>query len=134
MCSLKDNMLRLCKNPWIHVNKSHCPGWSWHLSFWDTTEHLGTLSKRDVQVWELSKWENPSQARSAVKIHGAGVEEVDAVPRLIPGMGSSVTWMSYIQVPVSSRILSRSLNFTAHLESCLFSILCTDPMVFMDVT
>ncbi|TRZ13980.1 hypothetical protein HGM15179_013129 [Zosterops borbonicus] len=47
---------------------------------------IGTpgLLKGDVQVWDLSKWENSSQARSAVEIHIAGMEELDVVTRLIP--------------------------------------------------
>ena len=91
-------MLKLCKDHWIPENKSHCLGWGWHLSFWDTAGHLGTLSKKGIQIWELPIWEKSSWARSAVQIHGAGVEELDGVPRLIPGMGSSETWMSYLHV------------------------------------
>lgn len=94
ICCLKDGILKVCKDPWIYVCKSHFLGWSWHLFF----RHLSTLSQGDVQVWDLSKWENSSQARSAAKIRGAGMEELDVVTRLVPGMGSSETCVSYLHV------------------------------------
>lgn len=78
----------------MYVDKSHFLRYSQHLFF----GHLGTLSQGDVQVWDLSKWENSSQARSAVEIHIAGMEELDVVTRLIPGMGSSETCVSYLHV------------------------------------
>lgn len=65
ICCLKGGILKLYKGPWIYVYKSPFLGWSWHLFF----GHPATLSQGDVQVWDLSKWENSSQARLAVEIH-----------------------------------------------------------------
>lgn len=63
------------------------------------------------------------------------MEELDVVHRLIAGMGSSETWMKPTCESLSAvGFLSRSLNFAAHPEKCLFSTLCTDPVVFVDIT
>lgn len=42
-------------------------------------------------------------------------------------------WAIYMWVSISSRIFVQKFDFTAHSERCLFSTLCTDPVVFVDI-
>lgn len=98
-------ILKLYKDPWIYVDKSYFLGCSQHLFF----GHLGTLSQGNVQVWDLSKCKNSSQARSAVEIHGAGMEELELGWFQVWDLQKPV-WAIYMWVSVGSRILSSSLN------------------------
>lgn len=123
-------MLKLCKDPWTHESKSHCPGWSWHLSFWETAGHHDILSKKDVQVCELSIWENPSQARSAVEIH-RGTRccfYADSTYGIFRNLDEPSTCESLSAVGFCPEVWTSLL-----IQRDVYSAHCTDPVVCVDV-
>lgn len=113
-------MLKMCKDPWVYMNKS-LP----RLRF--TPLFLKTLL--DVLV-DFPGGRSKSGSFSNVKTHHDLNQQlehtklVDIIPVLLLGIASSDTWMNYLHV--SSKILSRSLNFIGHPERYLSSVLCAD--------